>query len=147
MKRALAEWGAIFSFGLALASVSYWGVSSFTDIANFHVSPGGYLDAFASDGALLLCDSAGNLEVIDLLDHSKVMEPMPRSRRSASFPGFQLRVYGFEDRSIWSVRVSLGWLALIFSALAAFCLHRYRQFRQRDVSIVRVPGRTWPEAD
>jgi hypothetical protein len=147
MKRIFVEWGAIFSFGLAVLSITFWGVTSLSDVAYFEIAPLGYFHISATSGELLLCDSFGNREVIQYLDRNGIMVPMPSTRRRFSVPGFHVRYYRFTDQCIWSVRISLALLAAIFAAAAAIFVRQYRIIRRQPCAVIHVLRETWPADD
>jgi hypothetical protein len=108
-RRAKAfQWGAVGSLSFVGVCLALWFASIFSDVADFELSFG-RAQIRVSGGSVVLCDHLGNLEVIELVDKSAVMSPLPASKYGASLPGMSFRYITFvgSDQPVWSLRTSL----------------------------------------
>ena len=102
MKRAFFEWGAIVASTLALLCFAYWATSISSDAADFDLSFGYRIMAVsAADGAIVLCDHPGNLEMAELIEKAIPFNPplIPTRSWEWDLPGLRFRCYTFVDDS------------------------------------------------
>src|SRR5262245_12939456 len=104
MRRALYEWGLIFSCALFLVCFVYWTVSISTSAADFafHL-PIGHWNAMqftAHRGTLAIYENPGSPEAIDIIiEKGLSFYPPPAGKYSFTVPGFRLRCVTWADRS------------------------------------------------
>ena len=132
MRRAIYEWGAIFSATASLACFVYWALSLATDVGDSRLYlPFGRFQATQvtfADGAIAVGDHPNSELVIAMIvDQGMAVLPRPQNTHRIVVPGFSYRALVHADGTmVWTTSVSLLLPALLLLAIAAVCIYRYR---------------------
>ncbi len=133
MKRVFLEWCSIFCILFSVICLLYWSVSVLSDSEMLGLSFGKQrilVQTFTRNGEITFCDHVANLEMIECVKDSTLLEPTASGVYGLGIPGIDYNFIRFDDdSSIWSFRFSLLIPFALLMLLGGFCFHRDRLLR------------------
>jgi len=148
MRRAILEWGGLFSLTVAIALISYWAVSIQTRSADITLTiPLGHssFDLRMRGGTITFCDNVFNLYFIAINSGPGPFKttPAPVTVQKWNLPGFHYRrVYQLDGTSNWSLELSLLIPATVMLSIGGYCFWRLRRNRDKRATTDPVVRKT-----
>ena len=147
MARIMLRW-SVLSFTVAsLALAVYWFVSITSNAGDFSLrfeqrrNGRPVVDVVAERGEVVLCDDAGNAEVIQAVDKSILIGPKVKRDIGWRLPGLTFRYIRFESGFlVWALHLSQLLLLVGTAVVAGFCLRRLKLRPRLNAEASGVPS-------